>query len=254
MSERAKLIGARWLGVGLTSALAVLTLVLVATDQFSLYVNPAQEPFAVVLAVIALVGAAASFALPLGAEADHGHEHPDDHDHAGTDTRRGRAAAAGAAVAGGAIASAVVAAAVLLPPTSLSVQLAQERDTGTAPLFSGADEVVFAASVDTSQFGVGGWAAAFARSTTPETFDGAPVDLTGFIAPGDDGARLGRLVITHCVIDAQPAYVPLEADDVPAEGQWVEITGHVSQASGGDLVVTPDEITPIAEPDDPYEY
>ncbi|HBS73496.1 MAG TPA: DUF1980 domain-containing protein, partial [Microbacterium sp.] len=41
----------------------------------------------------------------------------------------------------------------------------------------------------------------FATSTSPETFDGQEVTLTGFVAPTDDGFGLTRLVITHCVID-----------------------------------------------------
>lgn len=254
----------RWLGVGLTSALAVLTLWLVLTGRLSLYVNPSITAFAVVMAVLALVGALASFALPLGAEADHGHDHggardePEgerhDRGHGGRRAGAGRIASATAAVAGGVIASAVVAASVLLPPRSLSVDLALDRDTGTAPLFAGADEVTFAASVDTSTFGVGGWAAAFSRSTNPDTFDGAPVELTGFMTPGDDGARLGRLVITHCVIDAQPAYVPVDTDESFEKGQWVTITGTVTATDDGSLTVEPEAITPVDEPDDPYEY
>lgn len=248
MSRSLRLIGTRWLGVGLTSALAVLTLWLAATDRIALFVNPAQTPFAVVMAVLALIGAVCSFAVPLGAETDHGHDHGG-HDH---DDERvlGRLAAIG----GGAAASLVVAAAVLLPPRSLSVDLALDRDTGTAPLFGGADEVTFAASVDTDDFGVGGWAAAFARSTNPDTFDGAPVELTGFVTAGDDGIRLGRLVITHCVIDAQPAYVPVATDESFAKGQWVTVTGRVAAAADGTLRIEPDAITAVAEPDDPYEY
>ncbi|MGO1769456.1 MAG: TIGR03943 family putative permease subunit [Microbacterium sp.] len=241
-------IGTRWLGVGLTSAVAALTIVLAATGQLALFINPAQTPFAVGMAVLVLVGAVCSFALPLGAEDDHGHA--DGHDHAGSV----RAGARVAALAGGAVASVVVGASILLPPQSLSVELAMERDTGTPPLFAGADEVTFAASVDTDSFGVGGWAAAFARSTDPDTFDGSPVTLTGFVTPGDDGIRLGRLVITHCVIDAQPAYVPVSTDETFETGQWVELSGSVTATSDGALTVTADDITPVAEPDDPYEY
>lgn len=250
---RAGSIGTRWLGVGLASALAVLTLWLVATDRFALFVNPAQTPFAIAMAIIVLMSAVASFALPLGAESDHGHDHggPDEQDDGRGDERVG---ARLAALGGGTAATLVVAAGVLLPPRSLSVDLALERDTGSAPLFGGAEEVTFAASVDTAGFGVGGWAAVFARSTNPDTFDGAPVELTGFVTPGDAGLRLGRLVITHCVIDAQPASVPVDTDESFEKGQWVTITGQVAAASDGTLTIEPNEIAPVDEPDDPYEY
>ena len=67
----------RWLGVGLASCLAVITLGLFFTGRLALYVNPDSAWFAVGMAVLLLVGAVASFALPLGAEADHGHDHGD---------------------------------------------------------------------------------------------------------------------------------------------------------------------------------
>jgi len=75
-------VGTRWLGVGLAAVLAVVTLGLALTGQLGLYINPESSWFAVGMAVLVLVGAALSFALPLGAEADHGHAHGDPaHDH-----------------------------------------------------------------------------------------------------------------------------------------------------------------------------
>ncbi len=82
-------------GVGLASVLAVVTLGLALTGRLGLYINPDSTWFAVSMAVVVLVGAALSFALPLGAEADHGHDHGDAHahDHGDAhDARRSRAA------------------------------------------------------------------------------------------------------------------------------------------------------------------
>lgn len=246
-------IGTRWLGVGLASVLAVVTISLWATGRLALYINPAQSWFAVGMAVIILIGTAASFALPLGAEADHGHG-DDEHAHH-HETGRGTLAVG---VVGGVLATGVAAGAILLPPASLSVELAMERDTGTPPLFAGSDDVVLAAGSDTSGFGVGDWAAVFARATSPDAFDGAEVTLTGFVTPadeGEDGIRLGRLVITHCVIDAQPASLPVAAveGEFPV-GEWVEVVGVVSAGPQGELVVEPDSVTAVPEPEDPYEY
>ena len=67
--------GTRWLGVGLASCLAVITLGLALTGRLGLYLNPDSAWFAVGMAVLLLIGAVASFALPLGAETDHGHDH-----------------------------------------------------------------------------------------------------------------------------------------------------------------------------------
>lgn len=282
-------IATRWLGVGLAAVLAVVTLGLAVTNRLALYINPDSAWFAVGMAILALVGAVASFAVPLGAEAEHGHDHP--HPHLHPPLRDGRSLggrgpssvphgpatadhshddasglparspfAIAATVTGGVLASGIAVATLVLPPASLSVELAMARDVGAAPLFAGQDAVTLAASGDTSTFGIGDWATVFATSTSPDRFDGEPVTLTGFVTPDPDdpsSMRLTRLVITHCVIDAQPAAVPVVSpgwDGDLAVGDWVEIDGTVTTSEGGELVVTPTSMTPIPEPSDPYEY
>ena len=73
---------------------------------------------------------------------------------------------------------------------------------------------------------------------------------------GDDGAfDLTRLIITHCVIDAQPASLPVvSGTGIPDTGQWVTITGTVRSSSDGRLVVDAAAVDEIPEPQDPYEY
>ncbi len=276
----------RWLGVGLTACLSITTITLWITGRMSLYINPDSAWFAVGMSFVALIGAIASFALPLGAEADHGHDHEhghapasasarreafahadhvhsdpaDAHDHAAHErlAARPRLTPGGiAAFTGGVLASTAVVAVLLTPAASLSTELAVSRDVGAAPLFAGSDVITLAASGDTSKFGVGDWSAVFAHATNPETFDGKPVTLTGFITPGGDGATfdLTRLVITHCVIDAQTARLPIAATgDAPASGQWVTVTGTVRSSGDGKLEVHAEQVAAIDEPADPYEY
>ncbi|GAA3668003.1 TIGR03943 family putative permease subunit [Microbacterium marinilacus] len=270
--------GTRWLGAGLAAVLAVVTLGLAVTDRLALYINPDQTWFAVGMAVLALVGAVLSFVLPAGAESDHGHDHgadgeaavpsraPREAGGASDGASRPRPAAvrgvtlgAVATATGGVAASAVAVAALLLPPASLSVDLAMSRDTGSPPLFAGADEVMLAAA-DTSEFGVGDWASVFHTATSPDAFEGTHVSLTGFVTPDEANAellRLGRLVITHCVIDAQPASVPVVSpawqDDLEVGG-WIRVDGVVTTDASGALVVEPRDISSIPAPDDPYEY
>lgn len=266
-------IGYRWLGLGLAAALAVVTLTLWATGRLALYLNPSSDWFAVPMAVLLLAGAVLSFVLPLGAEADHGHdhgdgadaahanehEHADEHEHAHADAPvRSLAPGRVLAVTGGVAASVVVAGVLLWPPASLSADIAQTRSTGSAPLFAGADVVQLASHGDTSKFGVGDWASVFATATNPDAFEGDAVTLVGFVTPGSGGTfGLTRLVITHCVIDAQTARVPVTAA-LPARGlktgQWVRVAGVVRTTSAGGLEVDARSVRPIAQPKDPYEY
>ena len=261
--------GARLLGVGLAAGLSAVTIALWLSGSLGLYINPESTWFAVSMALIALVGCAVSFALPRGAEDDHGHDHghaapksaagrghDHGHDHADHDHAHGAPAGfwgAAATLTGGILATGVVAAIVLTPPATLSAELAMQRDTGTPPLFQGADTVALASTGDTANFGVGEWASVFATATNPEAFDGDQVTLTGFATPADGGFALTRLVITHCVIDAQPASVAISTGDSVETGQWVTVTGTIRDDDGR-LTVHPSSVERIDQPKDPYEY
>lgn len=251
--------GSRLLGVGLAAGLSAVTIALWLTGRLGLYINPESSWFAVSMAIVALVGCAVSFALPRGAEADHGHDHGDgghdehdehEHDHAHAGVGFWGTAAT---VTGGILATGVVAAIVLTPPATLSAELAMQRDTGTPPLFQGADTIALASTGDTASFGVGEWASVFATATNPEAFDGDEVTLTGFVTPGDDGFALTRLIITHCVIDAQPASVAIAASGDYATGQWVTVTGTIRDVDGR-LALHATSVDEVDQPKDPYEY
>ncbi len=277
--------------MGLASCLAVVTLGLALTGRLALYINPSSNWFAIPMAVLVLVGAALSFLLPPGAEEDHGHDHGDA-SHAphvpappaaagprnrtiwpsahqtgpsfmfsGPDrtiSRQGAGRSAGAVVAatGGVAATGVILSILLLPPASLSAEIAQSRDVGAAPLFAGADVVSLATHGDTAKFGVGDWASVFATATNPDAFEGDAVTLTGFATPADGGGfELTRLIITHCVIDAQPASVPVVGSGAaPKTGAWIEVTGTVRSSGSGVLQIAATGVKPIPEPQDPYEY
>lgn len=249
----------RMLGVGAVASVAALTIALAVTGRLGLYINPESSWFAVSMAVLVLVGVVLSFLLPLGAAEDHGHDHGDepahDHDHDHDQHARSPRRLAGgvATAAGGVLALGFAGTMLVVPPATLSAELAASRDTGAAPLFQGADTVALAITGDTASFGIGDWASVFATATDPEVFDGTEISLTGFAAPGDDGFDLTRLIITHCVIDAQPASLPVAADDIPSNGQWVTVTGTIRDVDG-QLRVDAASVTPVDEPEDPYEF
>lgn len=252
----------RMLGVGAVASIAALTIALAVTGRLGLYINPESSWFAVSMAVLALVGSVLSFLLPLGAAEDHGHDHGDapaadaahDHDHHDHAPRTSRQLVGTAAtVAGGVLALGVATTMLVVPPATLSAELAASRNTGAPPLFQGSDTVALAITGDTASFGIGDWASVFATATDPEVFDGTEISLTGFVAPGEGGFDLTRLIITHCVIDAQPASLPVTADDIPDDGQWVTVTGTIRDVNG-QLQVAAASVKPIAEPKDPYEF
>ena len=251
----------RMLGVGAVASVAALTIALAVTGRLGLYINPESSWFAVSMAVLVLVGVVLSFLLPLGAAEDHGHDHGDepsddrDHDHDHDQHARSPRRLAGpvATAAGGVLALGFAGTMLVVPPATLSAELAASRDTGAAPLFQGADTVALAITGDTASFGIGDWASVFATATDPEVFDGTEISLTGFAAPGDDGFDLTRLIITHCVIDAQPASLPVATGEIPSDGQWVTVTGTIRDVDG-QLRVDAASVTPVDEPEDPYEF
>lgn len=247
--------------MGLATIVSIVTLGLGVTGRLTLYISPESVWFACAAAVVTLAAAIWSCTLPLGAETDHGHDHGShDHgsDHADAEGARPsarRALATAGTVAGGVIASGVVVAALVLPPASLSVELAMSRAGEQTALFVGADDVTLGVA-DTSTFGVGDWASVFASATNTAAYDGKAVSLTGFVTPADaDGVNLTRLVITHCVIDAQTATLPVTIDAGEFKtGQWVQVEGTVKADADGRLHVDPTSVQPIDEPGDPYEY
>ena len=279
-ASRAQALGTRWLGAGLAAALAVATLALAATGRLTLYISPETVWFAVAAAVATLIGVVWSCALPLGAEQEHGHDHggaghgsahehgrsghdhagEHGHDHAGPRPTARRVVGAVAGATGGVIATGVVAGALLLPPASLSVDMAMQRAPMGNVLFAGADNVALGANTDTSTFGIGGWASVFATGSRPEKYDGSSVTLTGFLTPSGsakDQAHLTRMVISHCVLDAQPASVPVQITGWQGQyavGDWVQVRGTVRASADGKLSIVPASVSKIPEPKDPYEH
>lgn len=328
-------LGTRWLGVGLATCIAALTIWLWATGRIGLYINPDAAWWAVSMSFVVLVGAVWSCTVRIETGE---HEHPADphevpanvreqdsapelrdpapdgareaeaprsraearaiaeraaraaeeqaaraaeeqasraaeeqttraateqahHDHDLADpvpaTPRRGPLALGATLVGGALASAFVVSTLVLPPAVLSTELALSRAAGAPPQLASSSTIQLASSADTSQFGVGDWAALIATTTNPASFIGAPVTLTGFVGHDRDGGfDITRLVIVHCVIDAQAASVPVQQLTPPAaltQGEWVTITGTMATDASGSLVVDAQTIAPITTPTDPYE-
>ncbi|WP_300267633.1 TIGR03943 family protein [Microbacterium sp.] len=255
--SRLRAAASRWLGLGLAVVISIVTLGLAITGQLTLYISPESIWFACAGAIVVLAGAVWSFTLPLGEESDHGHDHgpaPQADAEPGEASPHRTLTTVGT-VSAGVVASGVVIAGLVLPPASLSVELAMSRADAGGTLFAGADTPTLGIA-DTTTFGIGEWSSVFATATRPEAYDGASVTLTGFVTPSDDtGVNLTRMIITHCVIDAQPAAVPVDVDAGEfGTGQWIEVTGTVKADDDGSLRVIPTSTVAVDEPGDPYEY
>ena len=88
------------------------------------------------------------------------------------------------------------------------------------------------------------------------SFNGAAVELTGFVAGAEAGGfRLARYQIACCAADAAPVVLRVVGVEGggPARDQWVTVTGRF-QPGGGQLPeLAATTVVEIRAPDDPYE-
>jgi uncharacterized repeat protein (TIGR03943 family) len=88
------------------------------------------------------------------------------------------------------------------------------------------------------------------------SFNGVPVELTGFVAGAERGGfRLGRYQIACCAADATPVVVRVigTSGTPPRDDQWVTVTG-TFRSGGGELpALAATTVVEIPAPDDPYE-
>jgi uncharacterized repeat protein (TIGR03943 family) len=88
------------------------------------------------------------------------------------------------------------------------------------------------------------------------SFEGVPVELTGFVVADEPGGfRLARYQIACCAADAAPVVIRVVgvAGDPPARDQWVTVTGTSRPGDGEIPVLAATTVAPIATPNDPYE-
>lgn len=88
------------------------------------------------------------------------------------------------------------------------------------------------------------------------SFDGASVQLTGFVAGAEAGQfRLARYQIACCAADAVPMVVRIRgtSGDPPSRDQWVTVTGTFRPTSDDVPELAATSIVEIDPPDDPYE-
>ena len=93
--------------------------------------------------------------------------------------------------------------------------------------------------------------------------EGVPVTVTGFIAPaGDgysDGYTVARIVISCCAADANPMQLHIAGDAPFPANTWVDavvtvVPNTATMDNGYVPTVTVTSMTPVQQPDDPYEH
>jgi uncharacterized repeat protein (TIGR03943 family) len=86
------------------------------------------------------------------------------------------------------------------------------------------------------------------------SFNGAAVELTGFVAGAElGGFRLARYEIACCAADAAPVVLQVVGVRTPARDRWVTVTG-TFQPGGGELPeLAATNVVEVKAPRDPYE-
>ena len=98
----------------------------------------------------------------------------------------------------------------------------------------------------------------------PDAYEGQTVNVEGFVIHSpelpDDYLMLARFVITCCAADVYPVGLPVKLTgdraDYPADA-WLRVDGSMmTETLNGQrqLVIQAEQLTPIEEPENPYEY
>lgn len=146
---------------------------------------------------------------------------------------------------------------LVIAPTTLSSQFAQQREVNNSSISVLSDEL---RESDWKGFSIKDWASVLSSSDS-FNFESKEVDLTGFIVPIDENRfYLSRFTIYCCAVDAQPVGVPVNRPGWQQEfssGDWVQVRGSF-QPNPLDLsypaVLEPISVEPISEPEEPYDY
>lgn len=250
----------RWLGVMLSLIGVVATLWLGFTGQLALYIHPRYFVFTMIMAVIAAVLALAAFALVPRGPHPHSHEHADGHAHA-RQRRWRRLGAAGSTL----IVAAAVAGLLILPPATLSTATVNQRDLNGAASTLSRDEAIELVGADSTTFTMKDWVSLLRQGVGEEFLAGKTATVTGFVTPDKSDPEnvffAARFVLTCCAVDAQPIGLPVYSpgwQDRFETDSWVMVSGgfktNPSQMSDQALVMVPDSITAVPQPDSPYVY
>lgn len=237
-----------WIGLFVAVSLIVLSLWLAAQGKLAMYIHPRYTWFTVILCGLALLCLIADAATRKTAPKL-------------TSTMRISGIVAGLVCVTFCLVLAI------LRPVGLTSSAAGQRGINTAALTVNTTTSLAdlrSAQVDYSQFSVKEWASLLSQTNDSALFAGKPAAIIGFVSPTPDNNPnvfyVSRFVMTCCAIDARPIGVPVYKPgwqkDYKAD-QWLDVQGSFKQnpeSSANAIVVEPQNITPVAEPEEPYVY
>ncbi len=153
---------------------------------------------------------------------------------------------------------------LVFPPAPAGAALVRTRGVNlTAPLNASATAASAALDVPEAQRTVLDWIRVYATTSDPGAFDGAAVDVTGFVFHdvrlAQDQFILVRLAVTCCAADPATAgmVVTWPKSAGLAEDSWVRINGELKSVSLDDQIVPgviASSVEPLEAPLQPYLY
>ena len=154
-------------------------------------------------------------------------------------------------------------AAVVLPARTLSSATVSQRAPGSGSIVTTSQARPINSLFAGSSRGLSmvDWSRLLAAIDDPSYYINKPAKISGFVYDAGLGSNtvwLARFVVTCCAVDAQPIGIPVQLENWQLEYQedeWAEVEGvFMSQptANGEQLVLIPESVQRIEEPDDPY--
>jgi uncharacterized repeat protein (TIGR03943 family) len=247
-----------WVGAALVSLGVVATLWLAATGRLTLYIHPRYITFTAIMAGTAGLLVLAAVAVFLGRDAQHDHDDDHDHDHSAAGGRQSQA------LSWIRVAVLICAAFALLvvPPTTLSPRLLQNRDIVSAGQRLDTTNVPHLQGGDSATFSLKDWAALLQQGGV-ESVLGQQVKVSGYVVDqGEDNVFfIARLSVTCCVVDAQPIGLPVSRPNWKQElhpSTWIAIEGTFVEGTDRTgrhpALIQPATLTRIDPPDNPYVF
>jgi uncharacterized repeat protein (TIGR03943 family) len=157
----------------------------------------------------------------------------------------------------------LLAMALLLPARTLTSSTVSQRltDSGSLVATTESQQTVSNFSGSSKGLRIVDWARIISTNTDPAFYINKPAKISGFIFDaelGADAVWVARFTLSCCAVDAQPVGVPVEISDWSTEfneNAWIEVEGQFKMSTtdkGDQLILVPDTVTKIEQPENPY--